>query len=634
MTTISRFLLIVMFYDRVAQANGFWPVVLGGLRMDLLFLSLLAFFPAVLCPFFNSSTTLCKVIKRIAATWFTAAIVFLVFMEAVTPVFMQEFDKRPNRLFIEYLFSTSEVFSMFWMGYKLAIFLVVAMTTTAVFVAWKMFKPVPHVTRPTSFSGKVLASALLLVVLVLFGRSSLQHRPANPGSVAFCNDAMVNTLPLNSGYSLAYSLYQMTHEEDSSEYYGKLSSENVYATVISSINASEFPDAKRPTLHLQQATTQHDRKLNLVIIVEESLGASFVESLGGLPLTDNLERLKQEGWWFSNFFATGIRSARGLEAIIAGFPPTPARAILKLPKAQEGFFTLAELLGRHGYVSTFIYGGQADFDNMRGFFMNNGFDQVIDSADFDNPVFKASWGVSDEDLFNKAHELFSSSSDQPFFSLLFSSSNHTPWEFPDGRIELAVEPKAHMHNAVKYADYSIGHFFKLARNSNYWDNTVFVVVADHESRVYGADLVPVEKFHIPAVILGKTIQPRIDDRLASQIDLGPTLLSLLGISAYHPMIGRDLTRVDVADNGPVIMQYGDYQAYMQNDQVVILQPYGEPQYYRWQNRSLVPTQNHNETLRNRALAYVLWAGMAYEKREYTLPEEQEQNSSGSDLVNK
>ncbi len=624
-TTFSRLLLVTIYFDRVSQVNGFWPVMLGGLRMDLLFLAMAAFIPGVILPFFNTNSIASTIIKWAVAAWFTVAIVFMVFMESATPAFMHEFDKRPNRLFVEYLNSPHEVLSMIWLGYKWQLLVALLITAAAILFCRKLFRPATSTGRPTSIHGKFLLSAIALIVLILFGRSSLQHRPANPGSVAFSSDALVNSLPLSSGYSLAFSIYQMTHEEDISAYYGEMASEDVYATVIDRIKSSDFPDASRPTLHFQQATLSRERKMNLVIIIEESLGASFVESLGGLPLTPNFEQLKHESWWFNNMYATGVRSARGLEAIITGFPPTPARAVLKLPKSQEGFFTLAELLKRNGYASTFLYGGQADFDNMRGFFMNNGFDQVLDNADFEDPVFKGSWGVSDEDLFNKAHELLSSSTEQPSFLVAFSSSNHVPWEFPDGRIDLAIEPKAHLHNAVKYADYSVGHFFKLARNSDYWDNTIFVVVADHESRVYGANLVPVDKFHVPAFILGSDIKPRVDDRLASHIDLGPTLLSLLGISAYHPMIGRDLTR-DHADDGPVLMQVGDYQAYLENDQVVILRPYTEALFFDWQDHSLIPLNNPDQSLGRKALAYALWTSMAYDKREYTLPELKEQNS--------
>lgn len=140
--------------------------------------------------------------------------------------------------------------------------------------------------------------------------------------------------------------------------------------------------------------------------------------------------------------------------------PTPAQSVVKLSLAQQNFYTLASALARHGYHSSFIYGGEAHFDNMRGFFTGNGFEQVIDLPQMPTPVFVGSWGASDEDLFTSAaaHLKQMHQQERPFFSLIFTSSNHAPFEFPDGRITLHEQPKQTVNNAVKYADYALGKF--------------------------------------------------------------------------------------------------------------------------------------------------------------------------------
>jgi phosphoglycerol transferase MdoB-like AlkP superfamily enzyme len=357
----------------------------------------------------------------------------------------------------------------------------------------------------------------------------------------------------------------------------------------------------------------------LVIIVEESLGAEFVGLLGGLDLTPNLDGLAAEGLWFDNLYATGTRSVRGPEAIVSGFTPTPARSVLKLPKSQRDFFTLAELLGQAGYESSFIYGGEAQFDNMRRFFMNNGFDRVVDKGDYDHPAFTGSWGVSDEDLFERAHKEFSADHDQPFFSLVFSSSIHSPFQFPDGRIELCEDEKNTVNNAVLYADYALGKFFQDARSSNYWQDTVFLVVADHNSRVYGSDLIPISRFHIPGLILGNSIAPGHFQPVASQIDLAPTLLSLIGVASEHPMIGHDLTRPEASDHpGRAIMQYKSTQAYMEGEHVALLQKDLPARQFLYQNEHLVEDDQTDPRLITRALAHSLWSSMAYERSMFHL----------------
>lgn len=150
-------------------------------------------------------------------------------------------------------------------------------------------------------------------------------------------------------------------------------------------------------------------------------------------LTPEIDKLNQEGWAFERLYATGTRSVRGIEAVIIGFTPTPSRAVVKLDKSQKDFFTIASLLKRQGYETQFIYGGESHFDNMKSFFLGNGFSQIVDFDDIDSPEFVASWGASDGDVFNQAdHELNKlHRQDKPFFSFIFTSSNHDPFEIPD-----------------------------------------------------------------------------------------------------------------------------------------------------------------------------------------------------------
>jgi phosphoglycerol transferase MdoB-like AlkP superfamily enzyme len=366
-----------------------------------------------------------------------------------------------------------------------------------------------------------------------------------------------------------------------------------------------------------------------VIILQESLGATFVESLGGVPVTPNLEKLKDQGIWFEQLYATGTRSVRGIEAVTTGFQPTPADSTVKLSKSQKNFFTIAALLAKQGYSTEFIYGGESHFDNMRGFFTGNGFQHIVEQKDYKNPVFVGSWGASDEDLLNKTHEqlLAHHQSGKPFFTLAFSSSNHAPFEFPDGRIELYEQPKATENNAVKYADYAMGEFFKKAQSSPYWKDTVFLVVADHDIRVRGDALVPVERFHIPGLILGADIKPQRWTSVASQIDLPVTVLSLMGIEAQHPMTGRDLSKEDPAAEGRAMMQYNDNFAWMEehdgHKQVVVLRPGKEPAHAEYDTtiKKLKEVKAPAETtnLEQRALANSLLPDLLYKEQRYRLP---------------
>ena len=231
--------------------------------------------------------------------------------------------------------------------------------------------------------------------------------------------------------------------------------------------------------------------------------------------------------------------------------------------------------------------------------------------------------MSDEDLFTKAHQEFERlhQTGKPFFSLVFSSSNHDPFEFPDGRIELYEQPKNTRNNAAKYADYAVGTFFDKAKQGSYWNDTVFLIVADHDSRVYGADLVPVKHFHIPGLILGSGIKPQRDSRLSSQIDLPPTLLSLIGIDSENPMLGRDLTQLSPDDPGRALMQFDNNFALLRGDRMVVLQPEKAPVGFTYHKESqrLSPSALDAD-LAKQALAYSLWGHLAYNQRLYRLPD--------------
>ncbi|MAP28374.1 MAG: sulfatase [Methylophaga sp.] len=620
--SLSRMGLVVWQWDRVSAVTDLWTMFSQGVRSDLIIMGMLMTPIALLLPILVNRW-FWPVSRWILLIWSVLILTFIVFMEISTPAFITQYDLRPNRLFIEYLKYPHEVSSMLWNGFRAEV-LVGSLVT--ILSGWGITRLLKLQIINFKFDWpewKIwLFWPVLVVILALMIRSSLGHRPANPALFARTSDAMVNSLYINSAWSVYFAIYNMQHEDKSSELYGKMSHEEVLGTL-----SQLYPwipndsDAKNPTMHFQQATQHRDKPLNLVIILEESMGASYVEYLGGLPVTPNLDRLKNEGWWFEQLYATGTRSVRGIEAVVSGYLPTPARSVVKLSLAQQNFFTLGGLLKQQGYFTEFIYGGESHFDNMASFFIGNGFESVIDERDFKDPIFTGSWGVSDEDLLNKTHQRLSelNAKNQPFLSFVFTSSNHTPFEYPDGRIQPYDQPKQTDNNTVKYADYALGEFFDKAKLSDYWDNTLFLVVADHTNRVYGDDLVPISGFHIPAMILGADTESKQIKTVSSQVDLAPTLLSLMGVSANHPMIGRDLTiESEQLSPGRAMMQFADYFALMKGTDVTVLrmdQPAKSGQYDRLKRRMEV-IGDASESQEKEALAHSLLPSWLYREQRY------------------
>lgn len=634
MLSLSRAGLMLWQKERVV-ATGLWvDMLVQGFRVDTIQLSLLCLPLVCLVPFLANKPTW-RFWRRLSAFWVILAIALLALLEVSSPAFINEYDSRPNRLFVEYLKYPGEVSAMLWNGFRMHVLVGLSVVGVA---AWGMARLLrPWLDRERSWSNlKLWLSWPLILLLCLFTiRSSIDHRPANPALFALTGDPMVNTLILNSAWSVTHAIYGMKHENRSSEIYGKMSEEDILKNVVATRELLKdtrplLGDKELPTLSAQSAVMRREQPLNLVIILEESLGATFVESLGGVPVTPEIEKLKKEGWWFEQLYATGTRSVRGIEAVVTGFPPTPAQSTVKLSLAQRNFSTLAAILGQHGYESEFIYGGESHFDNMRSFFLSNGFSRVTDENDYESPVFRGSWGVSDEDLFNKAHERLVEKQKigKPSFTLVFTSSNHAPFEFPDGRVSLYEQPKNTDNNAVKYTDYALGKFVEKAKASDYWKNTIFVVVADHDIRVRGDTLVPIEHFHIPGLILGADIKPRVIKTVASQLDLPPTLLSLMGIDATHPMIGRDLAREPDGLPGRAMMQYEQHYAWMEGSQVVVLRPDKGPAHGSYdslrKHLELATVPAGGEAMEQRALAHALLGAWLYREQRYRLPESKAQ----------
>ncbi|MBL0917598.1 MAG: sulfatase-like hydrolase/transferase [Hydrogenophaga sp.] len=617
---VSRLGLMAWLAPRVSAQGAWAETLLQGLRFDGVMLGFVWCLPATLWPLAALAPRLQPLAWRGLRAVALAAFAALLFLEWATPAFIAEYDNRPNYLFVEYLRYVREVGGTVLAERPLALLAALIAIpgltwlyarTTRTRTAWPRLHPLTA----------LLLSVLLFCGTALAARGTLGHRAANPALAATTSDGLVNQLPLSSAYALLYALYQARRSEEGGIVYGSLPREDVLRTVIAGTgqDPASFDDPRRPSQHLQANVPALAKPHNLVIVLEESLGAEFVGRLGGVPVTPNLERLAAQGLWFDRLYATGTRSVRGIEAVVAGFPPTSAPSTVKLAKSQQGFFTLASFLKGKGYTSTFFYGGESHFDNMRSYFMGNGFDHVVDQNHFGPDVFRGTWGVADGPLLDAAHRAFSQAR-APFFGLVFTSSNHAPFEFPDGEIALHEQPKGTVLNAVKYADHALGRFFEQAQKAPYWKDTVFLVVADHNSRVYGDALVPVKRFHIPGLVLGGPVTPGVIEQTASQIDLGPTLISLLGLQGRHPMIGRDLSQPAVrALPGRAVMQFDKAQAYMEDDQVVVLRPDLPPALLLHDPATgqTLPGGEPPPALVHKAVAQALFTPMAYRERWHT-----------------
>jgi phosphoglycerol transferase MdoB-like AlkP superfamily enzyme len=620
-TTLSRFILFLIFHGRVSETENYGYIFPIGLRMDLIVLCYLLFLPVALIALLPDS--ILGKIQRFLNIYFIFFLTLIFFMELATPDFIKEYDTRPNKLFLDYLIYPKEVLGTLFKSYLSSIILTAVVLTAFVF-ALVRYRTKLFGMRTTAYNTKLLLF-LPVAFLVFFGaRSSLtSKRPINASNAVFSMDQLTNCLGLNSFYTVAFAAYSIKNESDPEKMYGKMNPEEAIERVkkYMAVKPADFTDNDIPLLHIQKPDSLNEHAYNVVIILEESLGAEYVGSLGGLPLTPEFDKLTKEGTLFTDLYSTGTRSVRGIEAVVTGFLPSPSESVVKLNNSQKNFYTIASLLKQKGYATSFIYGGMANFDNMGSFFNGNGFDQIIDESTFDpaKSAFHGTWGWSDEDVMKKANDYFRTLGRKPFVSLIFSSSNHEPFEFPDGRIKLYDKEKNTVNNAMKYADYSIGKFFELAKKEEYYKNTIFVVVADHNTRTYGKHLIPIHKFHIPALIIGPGVAKGMRyNKLCSQIDIQPTLLSKIGFATQTPMPGRNLFDVSDTLKGRALMQFHDINAFRVGDQVIVMQPNKKPLQFHVQNDTIFTPEKLDPDFAKDALAQVVTASYLYKQKKYRL----------------
>jgi phosphoglycerol transferase MdoB-like AlkP superfamily enzyme len=315
------------------------------------------------------------------------------------------------------------------------------------------------------------------------------------------------------------------------------------------------------------------RKLNVVLITIESLGSDLVSSFKGTAgLTPQLDQLSKESLTFTNLYATGLRTVRGLEAVTLSMPPTPGHA-LPMRKDNKGFQTLGSVLTGLGYDATYLYGGYAYFDNMRDFFGGNGY-RVLDRTDIarENITHENVWGVADEDVLGQAlRELDrSTASGKPQFMHVMTTSNHRPFTYPAGRVDIASGRGR--DGAVKYTDWALGDFLKKAKTKPWFDNTLFVLLADHTSHGRGRTALPPEHYEIPMWIYAPRHVPvQKIDWLASQIDVAPTILGLLGLGYESRFFGHDILLTGASHQRAFMSNYLTV-GYMESGKVVELLP--------------------------------------------------------------
>lgn len=503
--------------------------------------------------------------------------VFLMIVNVISEcVFWNEFGVRYNFIAVDYLVYTNEVIGNIMESYPivpmfLGVFLV------AVLICWRLFRRKDF--SESGNGGAVPFLATFVIYAVLFAGSFFWLRFSyrnlqssnNYATELQCNGCW-NFLEAYSSSTLEYDrFYQMLPEDEAQGLKLALCGQvPVREEAGSAVRQADQPaDA---AVRMIRDSVPPVRK-NIVMITVESLSADFLAAYGNEDgITPNLDTLIEKSLVFDNLYAAGNRSVRGLEALTLCIPPSAGESLIKRPD-NAGLFSTGTVLRENGYTTSFIYGGDSYFDNMRAYFSGNGF-EIIDKYCYpkEDITFSNIWGTCDEDSYRVALKEFDKKAESgtPFHAIIFTISNHRPYTFPEGKITYDGEMKSRSA-AVKYTDFAIGQFLAEASRRPWFCNTVFIVVADHCASSAGKTSIPVDKYHIPAIVYSPGfIQPRRVDKLCSQIDLMPTIFSLLHFSYDSKFYGRDILAPDY--NQRAFMATYQDLGYYSDDVLTVLSP--------------------------------------------------------------
>ena len=520
--------------------------------------------------------------------------VFLMIVNVISEcIFWNEFGVRYNFIAVDYLVYTNEVIGNIIESYPIVpMFLGVLLV--AVLVSWRMFRRRDFSEAGNGGAVPFLATFLIYAALftgsffwLRFSYRNLQSAN-NYATELQCNGCW-NFLEAYSSSTLEYDrFYQMLPDDEASTL--KLALCNQVASSVT--EPVEVTTANNNGIQIIRDTVPAINK-NIVVIAVESLSADFLAAYGNEDgITPNLDTLIEKSLVFDNLYAAGNRSVRGLEALTLCLPPSAGESIIKRP-GNEGLFSTGTVLRANGYTTTFIYGGDSYFDNMRTYFSGNGF-EIIDKASYpkEDITFANIWGTCDEDSYRMALKEFDrkAESGTPFHAIIFTISNHRPYTFPEGKITYDGEMKSRSA-AVKYTDFAIGQFLAEASRKPWFGNTVFVIVADHCASSAGKTSIPVDKYHIPAIVYSPGfIRPQRVEKLCSQIDLMPTVFSLLHFSYDSKFYGQNILAPEY--NQRAFMATYQDLGYYSDDVLTVLSPVRRVQQF---DVTLAEPFRHTET---------------------------------------
>ena len=523
--------LFLVYHHRLTAgltSGEIFKVFLYGLRMDLSFTSYICIFPFIL---FFVRTAFIKIrIEKILKIYTIIVIVLISFLTTADLELYTAWGYRMDATPLLYLKSPKEMGASVSSS-PLFLLLIIFLILSISFI-WLYKKLVELYLRfkPGKFSIiNFLISLFLIAFLFVPIRGGVQKIPMNQSDVYFSTKLFADHAALNLPWNIVFSILNRNNKENPFNYFpgdeaGKIVTE-LYNT--GPVKIPSILSVKKP---------------NIIFIILESYTAKFVGCLGGEQgVTPNLNKIAADGLLFTNIYAAGDRSEKGQVAVLSGYPNQAITSIIKTPTKTQKLPSITQSLEANGYKTSYTYGGELEFANIKSYLVNTGFDKLVSKYSFPVSERTTSWGVHDQfalDTFFRdiKHQ------EQPFFATIFTLSSHEPYDVPAFHKFKGSDETSKFRNSVAYTDSCIGIFINRLKEDPLWQNTLIVLVADHGHPLPGYDRNDLpSKFHIPLIFTGGTLKMKgIVATIGSQTDIVSTVLDQLNIPSNKFKWSKDL----------------------------------------------------------------------------------------------
>lgn len=590
-------------------ATGFCYDLSVGLFFVTFYNLYLLFFPGRLAG---------SIADRILTYFILGVTLFVMFFGSMAEFpFWDEFGARFNFIAVDYLIYTYEVVENINESYPLPLLILILLSLTFISLwSLKKLKISEVVFKDKAPFLKRLAISAVLLALTCSFVFLLNNKDAE-----FSGNRVAGELGKNGIFSL-FAAYK-SNELDYETFYRTLPPRQAYGILKKELLQENQQYVSQDYDAISRLTSSDDStesRPNIIMITIESLSASFSSHFGNTEnLTPRFDSLANKGIFFTNMYATGTRTVRGMEALSLSVPPTPGNSIVRRPD-NKNLFSVASVLSARNYGLYFIYGGDGYFDNMNAFFGGQGF-SIVD-RDRGNPlpesvdtqrykitdkevIFENAWGICDEDIYSQALKYadMEAGRNRPFFQFIMTTSNHRPYSFPEGKI--SMEPGSR-EGAVKYTDFALGEFLEKVKDKPWFDNTVFVIVADHCASSAGKWEIDISRHHIPAIIYNLHRGPEAISRLTSQIDVIPTLFGYLGWQYQSSFYGKDINKTPEGSERAFIGNYRTLGV-LKGDIFSQIDDRKGVRQFKWEKNSgdleEIPAARIDTTLVNEAVSY-------------------------------